>query len=128
MKIQELLQLWETNASGQLTQEEYNIRLPLEDAARLHALAELYPRHSLTEILTDLLSAALNEVEASLPYIRGDKVVAQDEEGDPLYEDIGPTPKYLTLTKKFIEDMEQSQTTNDAHRLSIDRIPNRRSS
>ncbi len=117
MKIQELLQLWETNASGQLTQEEYNIRLPLEDAARLHALAELYPRHSLPEILTDLLSAALNEVEASLPYIRGDKVVAQDEEGDPLYEDIGPTPKYLTLTKKFIHDMEQQSqtTTNEAH-------------
>ncbi len=104
MKILELLQCWEESADGKLTDEEYKIRLPLEDAAKIQALAELYPRRSISEIITELLSAALTDVETSLPYIRGDTVVAVDELGDPLYEDVGPTPRYLSLTKKYLDD------------------------
>lgn len=109
MKIHELLRLWEKTANGELTREEYNIRLPLVDAAKLQALAEIYPRRSIEEILSDLLSAALSDVETSLPYIRGENVVAVDEEGDPLYEDIGPTPRYLSLSKKFLTDFQSNQ-------------------
>ncbi len=113
MKVQELLRLWEKTASGKLTKEEYAIRLPVEEAAKLQALAEMYPRRSITDIITDLLSAALNDVESSLPYVRGDNVVARDEEGDPMYEDIGPTPRYLTLTQKHMSDYQLSQ--DDPH-------------
>ncbi|MGK0500110.1 MAG: putative DNA-binding protein [Oceanicoccus sp.] len=109
MNIQQLLQLWETTASGQLTEEHYSIRLPVEDAAKLQALAELYPRRAITEIVTDLLSAALNDVESHMPYVRGTTIVARDEEGDPLYEDVGPTPKFLDLTKKHMSDFVSQQ-------------------
>lgn len=102
MKVQQLLRLWEDTANGELTSEHYVVRLPKEDAARLRALAELYPRRSIEELITDLLSASLEEVESSLPYVRGNKVVGVDELGDPLYEDIGPTPRYLTLTRKHL--------------------------
>ena len=104
MKVPALLHLWESTANGQLTQQEYNVRLPVEDAAKLQALAEMYPRRSLPDIITDLLSAALDDVESSLPYVRGNNIVARDEEGDPLYEDVGPTPRYLSLTKKHLSD------------------------
>ena len=104
MKVPALLRLWESTANGQLTQQEYNVRLPVEDAAKLQALAEMYPRRSLPDIITDLLSAALDDVESSLPYVRGNNIVARDEEGDPLYEDVGPTPRYLSLTKKHLSD------------------------
>ena len=106
MKIDELLRLWEENANSKLSCEKYAIRLPLDDAAKLQALAEIYPRRSIDEIISELLSAALHDVEQSLPYIRGENVVAVDEEGDPLYEDVGPTPRYLSLTKKFLNDYQ----------------------
>lgn len=100
MNIKDLLHLWEKTASGQLTLEEFTICLPIEEAAKLKALAEMYPRRSIDNIITDLLSAALEDVESNLPYVRGNTVVAVDELGDPLYEDIGPTPRYLSLTQK----------------------------
>ncbi|MEE8056296.1 MAG: pilin assembly protein [Pseudomonadales bacterium] len=113
MKVQDLLCLWEKTANGKLTREEYNIRLPIEDAAKLQALAEMYPRRSIANIITDLLSAALTDVETSLPYVRGNNIVARDEEGDPLYEDIGPTPRYLSLTQKHMSGFQQA--TKDTH-------------
>jgi hypothetical protein len=103
MNVKELLSVWEKTAQGELTQEQFCVRLPVEDAARLHALAEMFPRRNIEELITDLLSAALNELESSLPYVRGDTVVALDEEGDPLYEDVGPTPRYLDLIGKYMK-------------------------
>ncbi len=102
MKVRDLLSLWEKTASGALTADEYKVRLPVEDAAKLKALAELYPRRHIEELITDLLSASLDELESVMPYIRGSKVVATDELGDPMYEDVGPTPKYLSLTEKHL--------------------------
>lgn len=104
MKVEELLRLWERTANGELTQAKYSVHLPIHDAAKLSALAEMYPRRSINDILTDLLSAALSDVESSLPYVCGSNVVATDEEGDPLYEDVGPTPRYLDLTRKHLNN------------------------
>lgn len=100
MKIKALAQYWEKQAKGTLTTEEYSFRLPVEDAAKISALAEMYPKRTKGEIISELLSAALDELETSFPYKAGNKVVETDELGDPLYEDIGPTPKYLDLAKK----------------------------
>jgi hypothetical protein len=78
------------------------VQLSIKDAARLNALAELYPRRNIEELITDLLSASLDELESVMPYRQGSKVVATDEQGDPLYEDVGPTPRYLALTEKHL--------------------------
>lgn len=102
MKVRELLSTWEKAAKGELTHEQFHVRLPIEDAAKIQALAEMFPSHSVEAIITDLLSAALHELESGLPYVRGDTVVALDEEGDPLYEDVGPTPLYLRLIQKYL--------------------------
>lgn len=107
MKVKELLTLWEATASDSLTKEYHKVRLPVKDAARLQALAELYPRRTMEELITDLLGAALDELEGGMPYISGNKVVATDELGDPLYEDIGPTPRYLSLTEKYLNDFRR---------------------
>ncbi len=102
MEIKELLDLWEDTARAELTKDVFEVRLPLEEASKLRALAELYPRRTLEEIITDLLSASLSEVERTLPYVRGKAVVSHDEFGDPLYEDVGPTPRYRTLLQKHL--------------------------
>jgi predicted DNA-binding protein len=101
MKIKELSKLWEKQAKAVMTDNEYSFRLPIEDAAKIAALAEMYPKRAESEILGELISSALEELETSMPYIAGDKVIARDEMGDPLYEDRGPTPKFLDLSKKY---------------------------
>ncbi len=109
MKIRELVSHWEQNAKGRLTNSLYQIHLDLESAARLAALTEMYPKRHPEELLGELLGAALEELEASLPYIKGSQVVATDEQGDPLYEDIGLTPRFLTLSRKYLHELAQQQ-------------------
>ncbi len=103
MKIRDLLKHWEGVRQPQLTADTYAIHLPVEDAARVHALAEMYPGVPEEDILRDLLAAALAELEAAMPYQPGHKVSTEDEFGDPVYEDAGPTPRFLELTRKHKE-------------------------
>lgn len=107
MKISTLAKNWENSAKARLTQKQYQLNLQMEDAARIAALAEMYPLRSETDIISELLSAALDELEAHLPYVAGSKVVAEDEMGDPLYEDIGPTPRFVQLSQKYMETLKQ---------------------
>lgn len=101
MKFRELLDSWSETSRPVKTAREYAIRLNIDDAARIHALADLFPGHSEEDILSDLLSVALQEVEGAMPYRPGAKVISHDEQGDPIYEDIGLTPRFGELVKKY---------------------------
>ncbi|MBA1274307.1 pilin assembly protein [Stutzerimonas azotifigens] len=109
MKIAELVRHWESEAKGNMTRTRYNIPLDLESAARLAALAEMYPKRNTEELLGELVSAALEAVEASMPYEQGSEVITTDEQGDPVYEDAGPTPRFLELSKKHLLRLQQEQ-------------------
>ena len=100
MSFKDLLDHWQRNARPALTATEYPVRLPVDDAARIQALAEMYPGASREQIITDLINAALTEVAASMPYVKGSKVISTDEQGDPIYEDAGPTSRFIELTRK----------------------------
>jgi hypothetical protein len=106
MKVSELMQLWEKTASGALASSTYTVRLPLEDAAKLAALCEMYPKRSTENFITDLLSAALSELESGMPYKKGPAIIAEDEMGDPIYEDQGPTPRFLALSQKHLQRLK----------------------
>ena len=107
MKIGSLVKNWESSAKANLTNQEYRLRLSLEDAARIAALAEMYPRRNQEEIIAELLTAALDELEQSFPYVKGSEVIGEDECGDPMYEDVGPTPRFLQLSKKYNQLLKQ---------------------
>lgn len=109
MKIRELAKHWEHTAKGRLTKTGYAIHLDIEAAARLAAIAEMYPKRTPEELLGELIGAALEELEASFPYVQGQQVIATDEEGDPLYEDVGPTPRFLALSRRYLEDFSEQQ-------------------
>lgn len=109
MKIRDLTQEWERIAKGRVTRNSYQVRLTVEDAARLAALHEMYPRRCVEDLVTDLISSALEELEASLPYHKGDEVIAWDEMGDPLYSDAGPTPRYLELSRRHLQELIAQQ-------------------
>ncbi len=101
MKFKALLDRWKKDAVPELTAVDYSMRLPLDDAARLHALAELFPGRRIEDLITDLLHTALDEVSAAMPYERGVTVISHDDHGDPLYEDVGLTPRFVELTREF---------------------------
>lgn len=102
-----LIKQWEATAGGRLAGREYRMRLSLRDAARIAALVEMYPRRSETELVSELLAAALDELEIAMPYIQGDQVVSEDEEGNPVYADAGPTPRFLELNRKHLQLLER---------------------
>lgn len=100
MSFKALLDAWAAEERPVETDENYEVRLTLDDAARLHAFAELFPGVDRERVITDLLSVALDQLEASIPYVPGDKVIREDDHGDPIYEDTGMTPQFLELVKK----------------------------
>ena len=102
MSVKDLVKIWEGQAHGSLSKDRYSVHLNIEDAAKVDALSEMYPRRSKEQIISELLSAALDELERSFPYIQGSQVVATDEMGDPIYSDDGQTPAFLDLTKKHL--------------------------
>jgi hypothetical protein len=105
VKFKPLLDHWKKVAAPARTAEQYAVRLPLDDAARLRALAELFPGQSIEDIITDLLRAGLDEIAAAMPYERGPKVISRDDQGDPVYEDIGLTPRFIELSRKFKKNL-----------------------
>jgi hypothetical protein len=105
VKFKSLLDRWRKDPVPALTVMEYAVRLPLDDASRLHALVELFPGRRMEEIITDLLHAGLDEIAAAMPYERGPKVISRDDYGDPVYEDIGLTPRFVELTRQFKKNL-----------------------
>lgn len=106
MSFKDLLANWRETAAQPRTATEYAVRLPLDDAARLAALAEMFPGRTPEQIITDLLATALQEIETSMPYVAGKKVISSDEQGDPIFEDIGLTPRFMELTRKNRKKLE----------------------
>jgi hypothetical protein len=106
VKFKTLLDRWRKDAAPARTAKEYAVRLPLDDASRLHALLELFPGWSAEEIITDLLHAGLDEIAAAMPYEPGPKIISRDDQGDPVYEDVGLTPRFVELTRKFKKTLQ----------------------
>jgi hypothetical protein len=108
MKLKDLLGQWSVGASSALTTDEHcSIRLPLHDVVRLLAFAEMYPNKTETQIITDLLNASLDGLEEALPYVQGNEVVGEDEFGNPIYNDVGLTPVFSDLKKKYSDVLAQ---------------------
>ena len=100
MPFKSLIDAWAAEEAPTRTSETYRINLPTEAAAKIHALADLFPGVDHERVITDLLSAAVEQTEAAIPYVPGDKVIREDDFGDPVYEDTGLTPQFLELVKK----------------------------
>jgi hypothetical protein len=116
VKFKPLLDRWKKDPPPVRTAREYAIRLPIDDAARVHALLELFPGRTAEEIVTDLLHAALDEIEAAMPYEPGPKVISRDDHGDPLYEDIGLTPRFVELSRKIKKTLDTEPPPNSGQK------------
>lgn len=115
MHIKELPKEWASTAQIKKPVINLSLQLPLELSANLMALKDIYPGRTLEQLLLDLLTAALDELEETLPYKQGVNVIAEDEFGDPMYQDIGLTPRFLELTQyyrdKFNDEIEERESS-----------------
>ena len=112
MKASQLVNLWGSPDNSRLTAKQSSLRLPVHVAAKLAALSEMYPQKTKTQMVADLLSAALAELESGLPSSPG-KPFVEDDQGKLLYEAIGPIETYRTLTNKHYVTLEK-ELGNDA--------------
>ncbi|HKF98873.1 MAG TPA: pilin assembly protein [Steroidobacteraceae bacterium] len=108
MSFKELLDSWRQSAGAPRTAMSYAVRLTVDDAAQLAALAEMFPGRSAEQLISELLTAALKELAAAMPYVAGKRIISTDEQGDPVYEDIGPTPRFMELARLHRRALEQS--------------------
>lgn len=67
MNVTDLPKHWQEDKKTADRTHDYNLRLPLEDAARVAALAEMYPDRSEADILNDMIAAALDDLAESTP-------------------------------------------------------------
>ena len=109
MRIKELVELWENNAKHSLTEETYGVHLTIEDAAKLEALSDMYPQRTKEQLLSELVSAALLELESSFPYIAGEEIATHDEFGDPIYKDTGHSPRFQELTRHYLAHQQSAK-------------------
>jgi len=99
VSFKELLDSWRQSAAAPRTATTYAVRLTVDDAAQLAALTDMFPGRSAEQLITELLTVALKELAAAMPYVAGKRVISTDEQGDPVYEDIGPTPRFMELAR-----------------------------
>jgi hypothetical protein len=111
MSFKELLESWRATAAAPRTASTFAVRLPLDEAAQLAALAEMFPGRAPEQLITELLGAALKELAAAMPYVAGKRVISTDEQGDPIYEDVGPTPRFMALTRTHRRSLETGGKT-----------------
>ena len=106
MSFKDLLDSWRHSAAAPRTASTYAVRLPVDDAAQLAALTDMFPGRSSEQLISELLSVALKELVAAMPYVAGKRVISTDDQGDPIYEDVGPTPRFMALARAHRRSLE----------------------
>ncbi len=109
MRIAELIQRWRQASPASAVARPYAVDLPLRDAARVEALHLMYPARTDSQLMADLIRAALDELEVAMPYVPGKRVIAEDDYGDPIYEDLGPTPRFYSLSHEILRRLAAPQ-------------------
>ena len=100
-RMQKLIKEWEQASRAEPMIKAVPIQLSVHDYARVRALTEIFPARQESQILSELVAAALDEIEEAFPYIQGETVIATDEFGDPIYSDEGLTHQFEVLTKRY---------------------------
>lgn len=129
MKTQHLHDMWSSPDNGRLTSKQFSFRLPVHLAAKLAALGDIYQQKNRTQIVSDLLAAALDDLEKNLPYtIYEAPEEIQEEEheisrrlGEPIvtmYMLGGARAKFRSLSNKYYKELEKelgNEAANDLY-------------
>jgi hypothetical protein len=103
METKHLLRTWIGPDNSRLMRNQTSMRLSVHVAAKISALCEMFPQRSKTQLINDLLSTALDDLE------RGLEDTHPWEESEEGLENL-PTQKtnYQALVRKYLEEIEAS--------------------
>jgi hypothetical protein len=118
MKASNLHDAWASPDNTRLTPKQFSFRLPIHVAAKIAALCEMYPQKSRTQLIADLLTSALDELEQNLPQALGAPADAEQqhyermameqlgEEFAPSFELGGLRGTFRKLANKYFYELE----------------------
>ena len=99
--LSRLLHEWEIRARKVNGRKVETLSIYQGDDIKLEALARMY-QLSKDDVVATLIHEALNELEAKMPYVQGNKVI-RIEDGEEIYEDAGPMPRYMAEQRKLLD-------------------------
>lgn len=126
MKTQHLHDMWSGPDNARLTSKQFSFRFPIHIAAKIDALCEMYPQKNRTQIVADLLTAALDDLEKSLPEAMGEKVdqrwndeIARQvgKEGEQLYYLGGAKGRFHAIANRHYLALEKEMGNDSAEPL-----------
>ena len=107
MDPKDLVKIWTAPDHSKLTPKQISLRLPIQVAAKISALCEMYPRKTKTEIIGDLLATALDQLENGLECTGVGQPHFEPDSDEPFFERYyGPQIDFQNLTKKHLEGLE----------------------
>ena len=123
MKPKDLLKVWDIPDYGKLAPKQVSMRIPILMAAKIAALCELFPQKTKTEIIVDLISTSLEQLEEGMISEKGafiDNEPSFSETGKPhkftynVFEDVGVKGRFNELTEKHLRSQEKESGTKDS--------------
>ena len=113
MKAKELVSVWSAPDNSRLTAKQTSFRLPVHVAAQINALCELYPSKTRTQIVADLLAAALSEIEYQIPTFAGEFVDNHPDTGEKMFREAGDRAKFRHATNRHYSELERELGNKD---------------
>ena len=107
MKAFNLSKIWDVPDNSRLMKKQTSVRLPVHIGAKIAALCEMYPVKSKSEIINDLLFAALDELEDGFEFEPGEIVAPDRQSNKFIAEDIGQRPRFFRIVNKYIREFEK---------------------
>ena len=117
MKAFDLVTVWSAPDNSRVTSKQFSFRLPVHVAAKLAALEEMYPGKSRTQLVGDLLAAAIAEVERSIPSVNGTSLGIDPDTGEEDFELAGPLAWYWEKANKHYAAIEKDLGNDSPGRL-----------
>ena len=119
MKASDLVTVWSAADNSRLTAKQFSFRLPVHVAAKLAALEEMYPTKSRTQLVGDLLSAAIADVEKAFPSVSGRSIARDPSTDEEIFEEIGPFARYQSLAENYYQGMEKELGNESPTKLAF---------
>lgn len=128
MKTQHFHDVWAGPDNTRLVSKQVSLRLPVHITAKLAALLEIYPQKNRTQLVADLLTAALDDLEKNLPQ---EHIPANDEDDqtareiaqyegyqhEPVFYLGGVRAKYRGLVNRHYKEIEQELGNEEVSNL-----------
>ena len=120
MNASDLVTVWSAADNSRLTAKQFSFHPPVHVAAKLAAREEMYPTKSRTQLVDDLLSAAIADVEKAFPSLQGRSIGLDPDTHEEMFEEVGPFARYQSLAGNYYLEMEKELGNESPIKLLFD--------